>query len=137
MTVTIHKILVHGQEIIESNPLPVGMLSEQAAESRNKFWRRDRELHCRKMDREKTMTDLFHRALESSDPFISAIRLRRRQKLLKRLALPVAVQNLLKASADEGELIADKADLEQEYTDYLDLNDNDDTILATETNIID
>lgn len=53
MTVTVHKILVHGQEIIESNALPVGMLSEQAAESRNKFWRRDREHHFRKMDRKK------------------------------------------------------------------------------------
>ncbi|CAH2092645.1 unnamed protein product [Euphydryas editha] len=97
MMVTVHKILVHGQEIIESNPLPLGMLSEQAAESRNKFWHRDREQHCRKMDRKKTMIDLFHRALESSDPAISMLRLHRRQKFCKKLPLPSAVRDLLKA----------------------------------------
>lgn len=96
MTITVHKILVHGQEIIDSNALPVGMLSEQAPESRNKFWRRDREHHTRKMDRKKTMTDLFHRALESSDPAISMIWLHRRQRFSKRLPLPAAVRDLLK-----------------------------------------
>lgn len=68
MTVTLHKILVHGAKIIDSLSLPVGMLSEQAAESRNKFWRFDREHHTRKISREATMSDLFHRALVSSDP---------------------------------------------------------------------
>lgn len=53
MTVTIHKILVHGEEIITSCSLPVDMLSEQAAESRNTFWRSDREHHCRKINRNK------------------------------------------------------------------------------------
>ncbi|CAH0407193.1 unnamed protein product [Chilo suppressalis] len=33
MTVTVHKILMHGEEIIASSALPIGMLSEQAAES--------------------------------------------------------------------------------------------------------
>lgn len=45
MTVSIHKILIHGASIIDKTPLPIGMLSEQAAESRNKYWRSDREHH--------------------------------------------------------------------------------------------
>lgn len=89
MTVTVHKILIHGHQVMECAILPVGMLSEQAGESRNKFWRYDREHHCRKSDRIKTMSDLFHRA--SSDPVISGIRLSQRIQNSKKLALPKAV----------------------------------------------
>lgn len=52
MSVTMHKILMHGWQIIGASPLPIGMLSEQAGESRNKFWRYDREHHTRKISRE-------------------------------------------------------------------------------------
>lgn len=48
MTVSIHKILIHGASIIDKTPLPIGMLSEEAAESRNKYWRSDWEHHTRK-----------------------------------------------------------------------------------------
>ncbi|KAJ8717246.1 hypothetical protein PYW08_005645 [Mythimna loreyi] len=96
MTVTMHKILIHGKDIINSSALLVGLLSEQAGEARNKFWRYDREHHSRKSDREKTMLDLFHRALESSDPEISYIRLQNRLKKLKSLPLPSKVVELLK-----------------------------------------
>lgn len=71
MSMTAHKILMHGAEIIESISIPIGMLSEQAGESRNKFWRYDREHHTRKFYRKTTVLDLFHRALESSDPLLS------------------------------------------------------------------
>lgn len=37
MSVTMYKILMHGAQIIDSIPIPIGMLSEQAGESRNKF----------------------------------------------------------------------------------------------------
>lgn len=96
MSVTLHKILVHGRDIIHSSALPIGLLSEQAGEARNKFWRYDREHHSRKSHRQKTMLDLFHRALESSDPFISNVRLQHRLKRLKSLPLPSMVLNLLK-----------------------------------------
>lgn len=42
------------------------------------------------------MEDLFHRALESSDPVISDTRLIRRQSSLKRIPLPPAVIEMLK-----------------------------------------
>ena len=84
MSVTIHKILIHGAKIIESISLPIGMLSEQAGESRNKFWRYDREHHTRKFHRKTTVLDLLHRALESSDPFISTMSIGSRHKKNKR-----------------------------------------------------
>lgn len=37
MTVTLYKILVHGKDIIKNLALPMGLLSEQAGEARNKF----------------------------------------------------------------------------------------------------
>lgn len=43
-----------------------------------------------------TTLDLFHRALESSDPVVSSIRLRQRQNNLKRLPLLAAVRDMLK-----------------------------------------
>lgn len=36
MTPTVHKILRHGAQVISSALLPIGQLSEEAAESRNK-----------------------------------------------------------------------------------------------------
>lgn len=48
------------------------MLSEEALESRNKDFINIREHHTRKMSREKTMYDLFHYLLLSSDPIISS-----------------------------------------------------------------
>ncbi|CAH0399057.1 unnamed protein product [Chilo suppressalis] len=63
-----------------------------AGESRNKFWRQDREHHSRKDSKVHTMTDLFHRALVSSDPVISAIRLKHR----------LVLTNTRKKLSDEG-----------------------------------
>lgn len=100
MTVTIHKLLTHGAAIIRNSSVPVGMLSEQASESRNKYWRHDREHHTRKSDRIKTMSDLFHRALVSSDPIISEQRMSQRQKNIKKRPLPSAAIALLKAPQD-------------------------------------
>lgn len=55
------------------SPAPIGMLGEEAAESRNKYYRKDRELHARKNSREDNLCDVFVRALNSSDPLISTI----------------------------------------------------------------
>lgn len=90
MTVTLHKILMHGQSIIEMSSLPVGLLSEQAGESRNKFWRYDREHYSRKDTREHNLTDL------SSDPINSYTGLRWRQKIRKRTPFTTEVLSFLK-----------------------------------------
>lgn len=112
MTVTLHKILVHGSKIIEKSNLPIGMLSEQAAESRNKFWRFDREHHTRKKSRETTMSDLFHRALVSSDPIISDYNLLERKKKAKKIPLPPAALTLLRPINEENLAIDDYSHVE-------------------------
>lgn len=97
MTVTLHKILVHGARIIELSPLPIGMLSEQGAEYRNKYWRFDRQHHCRKITREAAMFDLIHRALVSSDPIITDFGMKERKHKLRKNPLPREAAILLKS----------------------------------------
>lgn len=60
MPSSLHKLLIHGAEIIESAVLPIGMFSEEALEARNKDFRRYRECHTRKFSRVQTMTDLLN-----------------------------------------------------------------------------
>jgi len=73
MPSTVHKILIHGKEIIESAALPIGSLSEEAKESRNKDYKYYR-LHTRKFSRLATNEDVFHNILISSDPYITHLR---------------------------------------------------------------
>lgn len=72
MPASLHRILIRGSEIIKATPLPIGMFSEEALESRNKDFRKYRESFSRKFSREKTMRDVFCRLLILSDPFISS-----------------------------------------------------------------
>lgn len=74
MPVTVHKILIHGSEIIKSFIVPIGKLSEEAQEARNKDFKRFRENNTRKCSREDTNIDLLHILLISSDPYISSLR---------------------------------------------------------------
>lgn len=74
MPVSVHKILFHGRDIIRSCILPIGQLSEEAQEARNKDTRKFRQLFTRKTSRINTNTDLFNRLLISSDPFIASLR---------------------------------------------------------------
>ena len=71
---SIHKVLMHGAAIINYFGIPIGQLSEEALEFRNKDIRRARSDHARKTSRTDTNTDLIHRLLESSDPLISSKR---------------------------------------------------------------
>ncbi|KAK4887519.1 hypothetical protein RN001_003790 [Aquatica leii] len=54
MTPTLHKILFHGSFIIEKALLPIEMMSEEAAEARNKHFRLYRQNYARKFSREPT-----------------------------------------------------------------------------------
>ena len=71
MPASVYKILLHGQEIIENHLTPLGQLSEEATESRNKSIRRD---HTRKINRVATNTDLMNTLFITSDPFIDSLR---------------------------------------------------------------
>ena len=59
----VHKILIHGADIINHVFLPIGKMSEAAQESRNKDLRNFREQHTRKNSRKNTMEDLIHSLL--------------------------------------------------------------------------
>lgn len=93
MPTTVHKVLIHASQIIEYAPLPIGQLSEDAQEARNKDIKKYRESFSRKFSREKTMLDVFHWLLISSDPFITNMRKTHRKKV-KKLS-PEAIELLL------------------------------------------
>lgn len=75
MPSSVHKILIHGKSIINHfGILPIGQLSEDAQESRNKDYKKYRLHHSRKCSRAATNEDVFHRLLYTSDPFITSLR---------------------------------------------------------------
>ncbi|CAI6355595.1 unnamed protein product [Macrosiphum euphorbiae] len=74
MPSSVHKVLIHGADVIRFAPLPIGKLSEEAQESRNKDYKQYREHNTRKNSRLNTNEDLIHILLISSDPYISSIR---------------------------------------------------------------
>lgn len=61
MPASVHKVLIHGKEILLNSILPLGNFGEDAAESRNKFYKKDREMHARKDSRIHNLTDVFNR----------------------------------------------------------------------------
>ncbi|KAL4090847.1 hypothetical protein QTP88_025613 [Uroleucon formosanum] len=71
MSPTMHKFFIHGPEIIASALLPIGQLTEEAQEDRNKDFKRYREHNSRKCCREKTNLDILNLFLLNSDPVIS------------------------------------------------------------------
>ena len=73
MPASVHKLLVHGADVIESLVLPIGMYSEEVQEARNKHNRQYRLSHSRKTSRKDTMQDQFNYLLVSSDPVITSI----------------------------------------------------------------
>lgn len=60
MPSSIHKILIHGADIIQKAVLPIGMFSQEALESRNKDFKKYREFNTQKFSRQETMKDLFN-----------------------------------------------------------------------------
>lgn len=71
---SVHRILMHGEKTITHNVLPIGQLTEEAAEARNKDFRRYREHHSRKFSRVASNEDILNFLLVSSDPLISNMR---------------------------------------------------------------
>ena len=80
MTPTMDKILRHGATIIDQAILPIGQLSEEAAEARNKHFRDYRQNFSRKFSREICNRDIINRLLLSSDPLLSSVRKRLKNK---------------------------------------------------------
>lgn len=74
MPPAVHKVLIHGAQIMSFFDLPIGFYSEEAQEARNKDFRYIREHHTRKSSRILTNTDIIHHLLLSSDPYINSLR---------------------------------------------------------------
>ena len=74
MPATLHKILFHGKDIIEKCIVPIGQLSEEARETRNKECKNFREHFTRKTSRGNSNTYLIHRLLISSDSLFCSLR---------------------------------------------------------------
>lgn len=110
MTPTMHKILIHGATIIEKALLPIGQLSEEAAEARNKHFRVYRQNFARKFSREHCNLDVYHRLLLSSDPLISS--LRPKKTSISKSFCPEAVAMLISADPNT------KSDSDDEQDDY-------------------
>jgi hypothetical protein len=83
---TLHKILRHGKAIIENCALPIGLTNEEASEANNKILRHVRLHHARKTSWQDHLTDLYHRAMDVSDPVIleMASKNRKKHKLQKK-----------------------------------------------------
>jgi hypothetical protein len=70
MPPSLHRVLFHGQEIIENCPVPFGWTSEEGSEANNKFSRQFATNHARKTSSSDALSDLFHRLVDISDPVL-------------------------------------------------------------------
>ncbi|CAG9834500.1 unnamed protein product [Diabrotica balteata] len=69
-------------QVIQQAILPIRQLSEEAAEARNKHFRKYRVDFSRKFSRIDCNRDVLNRLLLTSDPLISCSRLKNKQKIL-------------------------------------------------------
>lgn len=60
MPTAVHRILIHGYIIVQNAVVPIGILLEEAQESKNKDFKKYREGSTRKFSRKQTMEDLFY-----------------------------------------------------------------------------
>lgn len=91
MPCSVHKVLLHGSSIIKYHIFPIGQLTEEASEAKNKDYRNFREHHSRKLNRTVTNQDVLNMLLITSDPLLSDMRCMTN----KNLNLPTEVKNLL------------------------------------------
>lgn len=85
MPTSVHKILIRGSRVIKYFIIPIGHLTEEAKESRNKEIQKFIEYHTRKFSRPSNNDDLFKRLLLSSDPIFSSISYKRKKKKIELL----------------------------------------------------
>jgi hypothetical protein len=74
MSPILHKVLRHGAEVIQHAILPIGQLSEEVAEARNKHIRQYRLNYSRKFSRVECNMDVLNRLLLTSDPLLTSLR---------------------------------------------------------------
>lgn len=103
MTPTLHKILVHGAAVIQHAILPIGQLSEEAAEARNQHYRTFRLQYARKFTRKSCNEDVLNRLLLTSDPYMSC---NRKRKNIKSIPFSPEAIDLLALERDSLQMIS-------------------------------
>lgn len=96
---SVHKLLRHGVDIARNFPLSLAYFAEDAAESMHKCYRKSSVYHARQNSRENRLKDVFNRAVDMSDPFISMIYLEKRIKT-KKQPLPSEFISLFELTDD-------------------------------------
>lgn len=81
MPPAVHKVLIHGKKIMKEFSIPIGNLSEEAQEANNKIFKNARKHNSRFCSRRANNEDILHYLLISSNPLISAIRLKKDKEL--------------------------------------------------------
>ena len=71
MPASVNKLFLHGSQVIEIAVLPIGMLSEEAQESRNKDFRKFRALKICQTSRINNLQDVLNRMILTSDPVLT------------------------------------------------------------------
>ena len=79
MPASTHKVLKHGDQVIEELPVSLGHSSEEAIEATHKKLRSVKEHHTLKTSRKRINEDLVHWMLTYSDPMIASLRKRKYQ----------------------------------------------------------
>lgn len=67
MLLSVHKVLLHGADIMKATSLSIGKLSKEAQKACNKYFKRARAHNSRTFSREANNTDVMHYLLASSD----------------------------------------------------------------------
>lgn len=73
---TLHRLLMHGAQIVEEAMLPIGALSEEAREGSHEIFEESRQNHSRKHSRTATNTDVMCMLRALSDPFMDTVRIK-------------------------------------------------------------
>ncbi|CAH0382639.1 unnamed protein product [Bemisia tabaci] len=71
---TVHKILIHGSEVMRNFDFPVAFLAEDALEATHKDIRSERDGRTRKRSRVESNIDLMNRLALKSDPHVTSFR---------------------------------------------------------------
>lgn len=94
MPVSVHKMLMHGKQIIDNLCISVGHASEEGLEATHKLLRNARQYHTCKHSRIRTNSDLIHWLLLVSDPLLAGFR---KKAPHKNDQLPTEVLTLLRS----------------------------------------
>ena len=95
---TLHKVLVHGKDIIENCPVPIGLTNEEASEANNKILRKVHSHHTRKTSWSDGMSDMYHRMMDISDPVVLQ-KCQQKKKRKEKKPLSLEILNLLQSPA--------------------------------------